>query len=745
MRSSTFPSGTEEAKKDSPIAPKGRDPQKSLVSPKVEDLAPYLSLRLLLIDGADRNWTNTLIALAGGVESLLTSVFSAEEKNETTRIEGRFLPCGSDRSSESIAVTESDLLSRLKRERTGWMAGCVLPVHTKPAWIRRSSASELRNTTHHLLSVAILPPFVAVSATRGKLAIDLVALLEDESALADRLPQRLTSIPAETLDKTFVRGEALNIWLDGLHRPTVFKADKQTMKGPDLRRALDPIGHRTFAYSSVRSSLQAKLPGRLKQAAIGYSKTSGVLWLGTTIDIHDYLRQLGILCDLTLEMIARERKGLKAPAEEEASRFGLRLLSQEIDPDRLFEATEPFEVELDLGEPSELFGESDRSAAIEAWRSNGQFQIGSRPMEQRQTATNQRELIIPVQALWDGQVFREFDLVVHPSIDRKLNVATERFKDLSPSRGNFLEAFEVFDTLDADLGPQAFIVRFDSGHVLNRERLYLPVPADFPFMDWQWVNLAAGKLPFDVTKEKPKKWSVTRSQRNFASVQSDSADDLFTFIVKNIERLDDLATSPEWYVLCHDQPQEVADFVVLAPQERFLSHIHVKGAKTKESARRVSIGAYDLVVTQAIKNLPRLDVPTLLAALETPSNSDREAGHFIVYRKNGAVARSMDCTPFMEALRTMKTRPLFKKRVVIFQPHIRAAFWLPKVDEWKMSNKPLSIAGIQPIFMLSSLLLDARIASMRLGAEFSVWGAWDFQTSNGNPVPKQSSPFFNEK
>jgi hypothetical protein len=731
MRYTALPAATEEAKKDAGSGP-----------PRVEDLAPYLSLRLLLIDGADKNWTDALVDLTQGVEALLTCVFSSQEKKQITRIDGRFLPCGSDRSSEYLAATDPALLSSLKRERTGWMAGCVLPVHTKPAWLRRTSTNGLLNTIHHLLSVAILPPFVAVSATRENLAIDLVALLEDESALADRLPQNLTPIPTETLDKTFVRGEAFNIWLEGLHRPTVFKADKQTMKGPDLRRALDPIGHRTFAYSSVRSRLQAKLPGKFKQATVGYSKTSGVLWLGTTTDMHDYLRQLGTLGDLTLEMMARERAGKKIPIEEEeASRLGFRLLSQEIDPDRLFEATEPFEVELDLGETAELFGESDRAAAIAEWRTNGQFQVAPRPMEQRLTATHQRELVIRVQALWDGQIFREFDLIVHPSIDRKLHVATEHFQNYPASQGDFLEALQTFDALDAELGPQAFVVRFDSGHVLNRERLYLPVPPDSPFTHWQWVDLDEGKSPYDVTKEKPANWSVMRSHRNFANVQAASADDLFSFVVENISRLADLKASPEWFVLCHDQPQEVADFVVLAPQERFLAHIHVKGAKTKDPARRVSIGAYDLVVTQAIKNLPRLDVPTLLAALEKPSNSDREAGQFVVCGSQGTVSKSMDCTPFMEALRKMTKRPLLKKRVIIFQPHIRASYWLPKVDEWKMSSTPFSVAGIQPVFMLSSLLLDATIACMRLSAEFSVWGAWDLPSSKGVPPSGWCSPF----
>src|ERR1700687_139622 len=138
MRYTTLPAATEEAKKDAG-------------PPRVEDLAPYLSLRLLLIDGADKNWTDALVDLTQGVEALLTSVFSAQEKKQITRIDGRFLPCGSDRSSEYLVATDPALLSSLKRERTGWMAGCVLPVHTKPAWLRRTSANGLLNTIHHLL------------------------------------------------------------------------------------------------------------------------------------------------------------------------------------------------------------------------------------------------------------------------------------------------------------------------------------------------------------------------------------------------------------------------------------------------------------------------------------------------------------------------------------------------------------------------------------------------------------------
>jgi len=454
------------------------------------------------------------------------------------------------------------------------------------------------------------------------------------------------------------------------------------------------------------------------------------------------MRQLAVLCDLVVKTAKQKPKPAKLAAqEEEASRLGFRHLSQEIDPVRLFEAKEPFEVELDLGEPSgrEIDFVSDRMAAVEAWRSNGQFRVSPGCMKQRETATKQRELVIPVEALWDGNVFRAFDLVVHPSLDGKLHVASERIRDMSVSGADFLTAFETFDTLDAELGPKAFVIRFDSGHVLNGERLYLPMPPTALFRDWKWVKF--GKPGYDVTKEKPKKWTVMRSCRNFENVKSDSANDLFSFLVKNVETWEPLASRAEWYALCHDQPQEVADFVVLVPSDRLMAHIHVKGAKSGDRNRRVAIGAYDLVVTQAIKNLPRLDVGTLLATLEKGPSSDHEAGQFVVYKNGKDVKKDMDCAPFMTALRKMTSWPLLARKVVIFQPHGRASLWLPKVDEWDSSIDRLSIPEIQPVLMLSSLLLDAKIACMRVDAEFSVWGTWDFPSGRNPVTPVHDSPF----
>jgi len=238
--------------KRSPTPAENAEPVAAL---RLEDLSPYLSLRLLWTEDAKAEWSKDLVSLTQGVGSLLTSVFNAEEVKRIARIEGRFLECGSETSSLYFDETGPDLLARLNQGRSGWMAGCVLPVQKKPPWLKRSSSSTLRNTLHHLVCVALLPPFVAVSSTRPKLADDLVALLQDESALGIRLSVRLNPPPSDLLDKTFVRGEAFNVWLDGLHRPTVFKASSQTMQGPDLRRALDAISHRTFTYSSVREPL----------------------------------------------------------------------------------------------------------------------------------------------------------------------------------------------------------------------------------------------------------------------------------------------------------------------------------------------------------------------------------------------------------------------------------------------------------------------------------------------------------
>ena len=61
------------------------------------------------------------------------------------------------------------------------------------------------------------------------------------------------------------------------------------------------------------------------------------------------------------------------------------------------------------------------------------------------------------------------------------------------------------------------------------------------------------------------------------------------------------------WLACDDGSGELADFIHLDEHQGTLSLIHIKGASTSSPTRGISVGAYEVVVSQAIKNLRHLD------------------------------------------------------------------------------------------------------------------------------------------
>src|SRR5204863_232813 len=72
-----------------------------------------------------------------------------------------------------------------------------------------------------------------------------------------------------------------------------------------------------------------------------------------------------------------------------------------------------------------------------------------------------------------------------------------------------------------------------------------------------------------------------------------------------------LATS---WLACNDGSREIADFIHLARPVGALARltlIHVKPSSSDSAARQISLGDYELVVSQAVKNLRFLEIKRL--------------------------------------------------------------------------------------------------------------------------------------
>jgi len=157
---------------------------------------------------------------------------------------------------------------------------------------------------------------------------------------------------------------------------------------------------------------------------------------------------------------------------------------------------------------------------------------------------------------------------------------------------------------------------------------------------------------------------------------------------------------------CNDGALEVADFIHLSDgAPAVLTLIHVKGAKNGRADRGLAVAPYEVVTSQAVKNLRHVD-PQLVAA-----EFSRRLGNQIqdaVWRA-GVVARRAEMLAAVVAQGANVAR-----RVVVVQPHTR------RQAHELAPTRPEGSRERHLVRQLNGLLLGAQRDCAGVGAEFLV-------------------------
>jgi hypothetical protein len=157
---------------------------------------------------------------------------------------------------------------------------------------------------------------------------------------------------------------------------------------------------------------------------------------------------------------------------------------------------------------------------------------------------------------------------------------------------------------------------------------------------------------------------------------------------------------------CDDGPGEIADFLHVA--DGVLSLVHVKSAHSSSPRRGVSASAYEVVTSQAVKNLVFTDATRLRDRLAS-APVRRPA----CWRDGERVE---DRTEFVRALDGRDaTHPV---RVVIVQPHLSE----PTYRRLRNTAGPTSDETLR-LHLLESLLNGARGTLVRVNADLTVIGS----------------------
>jgi hypothetical protein len=532
-----------------------------------------------------------------------------------------------------------------------------------PGWAR---ASNLRDVIHHV-----------VIACRGKdKAKNVVAFFFSDNALRDKAVERvlakegelgkLASIPAGRMHAAYVQGQTITLWMSGTHRRDATKVDNKVISGLDLQFALDPLGDQSFYFTAARSRLGGKI-----DKPVGSSPRRSRLWLGPSRDWNDFSGTTGLLFDA----LVTAKKPVTNPLPV--------LASPVLDSGDLDKIDTAYDVALI---PPELI---DPSAAS--------------PETLDQRARLSGLLLEPVDQ--DGP---DFSLTVKAPAGDVLGTLDVAF-DISPQgsaswtveneepAGTDDELFA--DAVDAVQNRRTWLkVWYDSGHTLADQAFFMVRFRDQPFTNFAWVNLDG----FNVTMEKPSKVDVK-------SIGKDKEKSLFSWVKRHWAVPASGLPGEHGWLACDDGSMEKADFLHLDTINGMatLSLIHVKGSKSSAATRPISVSDYEIVTSQAVKNLRWIDQAVLAVGL-----SDQLKGRIkdkVWY--NGTPSTAAKFTAAIAALGTN-----YARNVVILQPRVRRT----AVDAARAA--PPNGAEHLRLLQLDALLLGARANILGLNANMYVIG-----------------------
>ncbi len=415
---------------------------------------------------------------------------------------------------------------------------------------------------------------VVIVGKRG----EFVFLLASDSRVRDRVLQSvnqadgtslgsLSLVPAAVLNAAFVRGRTKTLWMASTQRRTSTRADSKTLGGTDLQFAIDPLGDQCFCLSAAVS----ELPNNAYRQPVGTSPRKGQIWAGASTSFTAFCADINLLLDLVGAVntpVANPLPALASPVLDGATMAVVGdAFEAAVIPDVLLQT------ELD---PTE------RTWA-ERW-SLLKFDVTG------YVDTNfQAALSLPNGT---GGMISLGDVRVELDVTRPSRISWEVSSVSCPA-----DAQELHDQACDMLRqrPEWLRVWYGSGHTLVGESIVGTKLRDLPF-SYKWVDFNG----FDVSKEKP-------SPLGHATIgQQDS---LFCWVKTRWTR--SLATGAivSGWLACNDGSMEIADFIHfdMVDSEPELTLIHVKGSSSTTPNRALSLGDYELVVAQALKNLHYLD------------------------------------------------------------------------------------------------------------------------------------------
>ncbi len=548
---------------------------------ELDDLCPYKSLMLAELKTSPPNLSKALEEILSDI----TSVLKLDGSDPHLRLVSRSLV-------QSAGGLHAGFIHFIENEKAAW-----------------TKNPQVTDTVNHLALVCGYKR--------------LVAIYVSEPALKQRISQRfddsdgaglnsVTRIPRGRLNAAFVKGEARTLWLSGIHRRTLVKADSKILSGIDLRSALNPLDDQTYNFTAARCTSDIFN----QRTAIGVAPRRSRVWFGISRSWSDFA-----------DSTARILKHLDAVTKKDTSPLPIlaRIVADGSKVKYAFDVT---------FQPPELASDDPSAGTpleeLEKWAYETSFEVTSVNGPDFSARLSRGQSVI-------GDFHFRVDLS-NPEL-----VVSDVTGALATGQGDadFEKALQLCQH------PRWLTIRYDSGHTVSNGAIHEIRHRDIPFSQFTFVELK----DFDVDSEKPSPLSAIGCQKS-----------LFCWVQRNWP-ISNAGPAPGGWLACDDGAMEIADFIHLdlncsVPT---LSLIHVKGAGSVKPNREISVSKYEVVTGQAVKNLRFLD---RVLVEEGMSSGVGKKISKLVWRNRTAIKREA----MLKELSKLGAN--YKRRVVIVQPHV---------------------------------------------------------------------------
>jgi hypothetical protein len=566
-------------------------------------------------------------------------------------------------SRRNLSIIQSGIvLSDSAAEyRLDQVDGVIYRVDQSPSWL---SEIIFTDTKHHLAIAMRRERLIAIHAN-GPMVDSIQSWVDDEAGVW------LRKINGRVLEGALLQGEAKGLWLRGAHARRRSKADNKVLNGISVGETLNPRTDQSYTLSAARSNLEKSADRTVVHGVVGCTPRKSLVWLRSMSSYVEFVV-------FTVELLRLIESKLGSPIEPTDSALGV--LAHEVST--LDGVSGAYEVV--------CLAPDDASGGPDA-------------TDQRLEAAETLESAALHVTAIDGSADFYLDAGCHGSVAGRLRARVSLGR--AGARINFGEipGRPATDWQSLRVVREALryasdlvTVYYKSGHSLVDGKLIEQSLSDAPFRRWEFHDFAG----FNIEKEKP---NSETSAEMFARIGSDGDDSLFGWVARSFKK---------GWLTCDDGSGEVADFVHIGPDDpALLSLIHVKRAGSSWPNRGASAGAYEVVASQAAKNVRYLDSNSLMRQLGKPAGRSRPTWIDGV--------RVADRSEFLEMLEARDPRE--PSQVIIVQPHLTQSAY-ERIGNSDRNDSEMSIERLR--LALVETLLNSLLGTVsNEGAELRVYGS----------------------